>query len=250
MLRMTMVTAIPIPTAPAANKPMQSLQLSRLLQLSSPSLPIGGYSYSQGLEAAIEHRLVTDEDSARGWMESQLALQAKCEAPIWLLLFDAWHSGDRPAASHWNQWFLATRESAELRRETEQMGWSLARLAAELGWAGPSSQESLPGLDEAVSLPAAHAFAAQTLGIARQDGLTAYLCTWLENQVMAAIKAIPLGQVAGQRILDALRPGVAAACRQALERAAAQPPRLCTLAPQLAILSARHETQYSRLFRS
>jgi urease accessory protein len=221
-----------------------------LLQLASPGLPIGGYSYSQGLEAAVACELVHDEDTARAWIREQLLhVMAHCEAPAWLLLFDAWSQADYERAARWNAWFHASRETRELRRETEQRGWSLASLANELSWGGPALRAALGGLP-VITLPAAHACCACALELDRHDALAAYLFTWVENQVMAAIKTIPLGQLAGQRILDDVRRHVGAACGEAAHRADASPPKLDTLAPQLAILSARHETQYSRLFRS
>jgi urease accessory protein len=229
---------------------METSQLAAVLQLSSPSLPIGGYSYSQGLEAAIDLGLVADEASALRWIRQQLeCVLMPCEAPVWLLLFDSWHGSDWAGVAQWNQWFMATRETRELRQETEQMGWSLVKLANELAWGEACARERLLGLANVV-LPTAHAYSAWALGLARRAGLAAYLFTWLENQMMAALKAVPLGQMAGQRIVDQLRQQIPAVCDGAIERAATDPPRIHTLAPQLAILSSRHETQYSRLFRS
>src|SRR5690606_33038247 len=106
---------------------MQTHALTALLQLSSPSLPIGGYSYSQGFEAAVDMNFVHDEASAGQWIQQQLELViAQCEAPVWTLLFDGWTHKDWTALTHWNQWFHASRETQEIRQETEQMGWSLA----------------------------------------------------------------------------------------------------------------------------
>ncbi len=237
------------PDAPASKR-TSAQALTALLQLTSPALPIGGYSYSQGLEAAVECALVTDEATAMSWIGDQLMhVVAHCEAPVWVLLFDAWSGADHERVAYWNAWFHASRETRELRYETEQMGWSLAGLASELDWITAGQRIVLDGLP-VITLPAAHACCAQVLGLDRQSALAAYLFTWLENQVMAAIKAVPLGQMAGQRMLDDLRRRVGAACDDAVGRAAASPPQLDTFAPQLAVLSARHETQYSRLFRS
>ncbi len=224
--------------------------LSALLQLSSPALPIGGYSYSQGFEAAVEARLVTDEASALDWTSQQLTLvMAQCEAPIWLLLFQHWSADDWAGVQHWNTWFHASRETQEIRQETEQMGWSMARLAQDLEWGSPKARQQL--LDSRrLTYPAAHSFAAHALSINPDQGLTAYLFAWLENQVMAAIKTVPLGQIAGQRILNKLRLLIPAILDEAQQRAASKPPRVYTLAPQFAILSSRHETQHFRLFRS
>lgn len=229
---------------------METAQLAALLQLSSPALPIGGYSYSQGLEAAVETKIVTDEASAGLWIAEQLELViAQCEAPVWHLLFQGWASRDPARVSYWNDWFLASRETREMRQETAQMGWSLARLAKDLAWGESGALDHLLAQDS-ITLPTAHAYAAHALGVDDRAGLAAYLFTWLENQVMAAVKTIPLGQIAGQRILDSTRRQIPCVCEEAAQRAAQDPPRIHTLAPQFAILSSRHEGQYSRLFRS
>jgi len=229
---------------------MEASRLVALLHLSSPALPIGGFSYSQGFEAAAELRLVSDEPTAEQWIIDQLELViAQCEAPMWTLLFDCWSKGNWAGIDYWNTWFNASRETLEMRRETEQMGWSLARLATDLNWGTVQAQSHLLG-QESITLPTSHSYCIQALGIGKHAGLAAYVFLWLENQVAAAIKTIPLGQMAGQRILDRVRPRIPAVVEQALSRAGGVPPELRTLAPQFSILSSRHETQYSRLFRS
>ena len=222
--------------------PTSALALTRLLQLASPALPVGAYSYSQGLEAAIEARLVTDAPGAQRWIEDVLDLTlGSMEAPVFLRLAAAWDAGDAASARHWNEILLASRESAELRAEMVQMGYSLARLLTELGEAHP-----FDGWDE-ISFTAAYAWWAARSGIPHDAALTAYLWSWAENQVMAAVKTVPLGQSAGQRLLLALGPVVAACASRA---ATLGDDELGNLAPGLALLSAQHETQYSRLFRS
>jgi urease accessory protein len=218
--------------------------LVRLLQLASPALPVGAYSYSQGLEAAAEAGLVKDAGSAERWIGEVLSLSvATFEAPVLARLMQAFDANDLAAAAHWNDEFLASRESAELRAESVQMGYSLRRLARELAFGGAGSLE---GMDE-VSFPAAFAAVASAWKIAREDAVAAYLWAWVENQVMAALKAVPLGQTDGQRLLLALGDRLPAAALAAL---AAHDGDLANFAPGLALLSSRHETQYSRLFRS
>jgi len=222
--------------------PASALALTRLLQLASPALPVGAYSYSQGMEAAIEARLVTDAASAQRWIEDVLDLTlGGMDAPVFLRLAAAWEKDDAALARRWNELLLASRESAELRAETVQMGYSLARLLTELGEAHP-----FDGWEE-ISFTAAYAWWAARSGIGKEAALTAYLWSWAENQVMAAMKSVPLGQSAGQRVLLALGPIVAACAAHA---ATLGDDDLGNLAPGLAMLSAQHETQYSRLFRS
>jgi urease accessory protein len=205
------------------------MNLARLLQLASPTLPVGAYSYSQGLEAAIEAGIVKDAASAGGWIGDVLELSvARMEAP---LLWRMMHGEDL------NDVFIASRETAELRAETLQMGRSLCALLQDLGVEDVPAQE--------IAFPTAYAIAARRWNIEPRAALVAYLWSWLENQVMAAVKAVPLGQTAGQKILLSLGNGL----DRIAEEASLQTD-LLNFAPALAILSSRHETQYSRLFRS
>lgn len=223
---------------------MSMAALGALLQLSSPALPVGAYSYSQGLEAAVEAGMVREEASALRWISDALScVLARYEAPLWLRLHSAHLSRDRAALQAWNDDFLATRETAELRAETVQMGYSLVQLMRGLNMA----TDLLPAAGSSVTFPTAHAGACAAWGIDAEAGLYAYLYAWAENQVTAAIKCVPLGQTAGQRLLLALRASVARAVQLAFEL---DDDALSTQTPMLAILGSRHETQYSRLFRS
>jgi urease accessory protein len=218
------------------------LALTRLLQLASPAFPVGAYSYSQGLEAAIEAGIVNDAPTAQRWIEDVLELSvARMEAPLLLRLCDAWRDSDEPRARYWNDLLLASRESAELRAETVQMGYSLVQLLPEFCEAHPFAN-----WDE-VAFVAAFAFCAVRFHIEPRAALIAYLWSWAENQVIAALKAVPLGQSAGQRLLLALGARIVEQARCA---AGMTDESLGNMAPGLALLSANHETQYSRLFRS
>lgn len=214
--------------------------LLAVLHLASPALPVGGFAYSQGLERAIEDRLVTDEAGAQRWISDLLLLSlARVEAPLWLRAYDACAAGDEAALTRWNDELLAARETAELRAESQQMGASLLRLLPALGVE--------PVALEPIAYPAAFAAACARLGVDREAGLAAYLWSWIENQVLVAVKSVPLGQQAGQRLLIALH----APLLQAVAIAAELPDeQLGSAAVGLALASARHETQYSRLYRS
>ena len=214
--------------------------LLALLQLASPALPVGGFAYSQGLESAISDGLVRDAASAQRWIRDALLLAlARFEAPVWLRLHEAALAGDEAALRHWNEELLATRETAELRAESLQMGASMLRVYAPLNLTVPSLPDT--------TYTTGFAMACAQLGIARVDGLAAYLWAWTENQVLVAVKTVPLGQQAGQAMLLALRSAV----QQAVEQAAAlADDELGSAAIGFALRSARHETQYSRLFRS
>jgi urease accessory protein len=224
-----------------------ALALVRLLQLASPTLPIGAFSYSQGLERVVEDGVVRDAASAEAWIGDLLDLVlATGEAAIAWRLLEAAAAADETALAQWNAWFRASRESAELRAETLQMGGSLAKLAGELGLLDAFARDALATL-QPVTLPAAWALAARGLDVDCGAAHVAYLWAWLENQAMAAIKSVPLGQLAGQRLLLALGARIPEAARRA--RAVADED-IASFAPGFAMASARHETQYTRLFRS
>ena len=207
------------------------MSLAKLLQLASPTLPVGAYSYSGGLEAACEAEIVTDAATAEQWIGDVMEFSlARMELP---LLFRMMKGQD------WNEEFLASRESAELRAETVQMGYSLHRLFKDLGLGEVTAEEP--------SFPTAYAYAAAQWKIEPEAALQAYLWAWIENQVMAAVKAVPLGQTDGQRMLLSLGNRIEGLAGKAMQL---KDEDIGNFAPNLALLSARHETQYSRIFRS
>ncbi len=226
--------------------PAPSSDLLWLMQLASPALPVGGFSYSEGLEAAVAHGLVHDEVSAQAWLLDQLHLvQARSELPVVSQATSAWQQHDVMRLNQLNAWVLQTRETFETRLQTEQMGRSL------LDWLRNHTDVDAARIDTCQHLPPTwplvFALALTTRSVAARDGLLTTAFAWAENMVQAAIKSVPLGQRSGQRILAALSAEIPAAVEHALslnddERQA--------FSPRLAILSARHETQYSRLFRS
>ncbi|HAT32677.1 MAG TPA: urease accessory protein UreF [Janthinobacterium sp.] len=226
---------------------MPASALLHLLQFASPALPIGAYSYSQGLEAALERGIVFDAAGARAWIVAHLRQVMACwEAPICWRLMRAFTARDLAAAREWSACFIASRESAESRAETIQMGFSLTRLLAELGVADGALIDALQAEAE-VALPTAYACAVAALNIPHQEALLAMLFAWAENQVLVCVKSVPLGQVAGQRLLLSLGPELETAARHAQTVADAD---MSNWAPGLALLSMRHEVQYSRLYRS
>jgi len=218
--------------------------LVRLLQLASPSLPVGAYSYSQGLEAAVESGIVRDAESAKRWIGDVLALTvASMEAPLLLRLVAAWSARDIAAARRWNDEFLASRDTAELRAETLQMGFSLRGLAVAMRIGDAAALEEF----EELAFPAAFAFVAAAWGLDAREALAGYLFAWIENQVLAALKAVPLGQTEAQRLLRELGASIGGYVDRA---AVLGDDELLNFAPGLSLASSRHETQYSRIFRS
>jgi urease accessory protein len=221
--------------------------LLKLMWLASPALPVGGFSYSEGLEAAIESGLANTEDSVRAWLIDQLHLAlARADLPVVAAACNAWQQHDEARIAELNAWVAATRETSELRQQAEQMGRSLTdwlRPQAE----GDERAATLAALRPAPTWPVAFALAGVRSGAALREVLLAFAFGWAENMVAAAVKTVPLGQSAGQRILGALVGEIPAAAQHAMQSSndARQ-----AFTPMLALLSAQHETQYSRLFRS
>ncbi|MGD8885480.1 MAG: urease accessory protein UreF [Gammaproteobacteria bacterium] len=216
----------------------------RLWQLISPALPIGAFAYSQGLEYAVEKNWVYDEMSAQQWI-SGLLKHSLCylDIPILSRIYDAWNANDLEAVIYWNQYLQVARESRELLTEDRQIGGTLKQLLASLGvqlvddW----PEDEQPGFAAMFALAAAH------WKIPVSDTCQGFLWSWTENQVAAAIKLVPLGQTAGQRILSAVVDEIPQAVAEGLSLADDE---IGMTAHGLGIASALHETQYTRLFRS
>jgi urease accessory protein len=225
---------------------MRSNALLPLLQLASPSLPVGAYTYSQGLESAIEKGMVKDESSAREWIIESLGIVGDFEAPILWRLLNAFAARDTTAVTHWTESFVAARDTAEFRAETIQMGYSLGKLVADLKIADDDLLAILASQVE-VPLPTAFACAAEALGVPNEDALLGMLFSVVENQVLVCVKSVPLGQVSGQRLLLSLHDAIEAA---ALRARMLGDDELSNWAPGLSLFSMQHETQYSRIYRS
>jgi len=215
----------------------------RLWQLVSPTLPVGGYAYSQGLETAVAAGWVVDEATCMTWVDGLAQhVMPRVDLPLLHRMHDAQRRRDTAAALSWNRELLAMRESAELRFEDQTMGRALARLARELGCAMPVDDG-----DDAPSYAAAFAWLASRWDINAEAAVAGYLWSWCENQIAAAVKLIPLGQTAGQLLLRELGDALPARAAAAMRCADAD---LGMTAPGLGIASALHETQHTRLFRS
>jgi urease accessory protein len=215
--------------------------LLHLLQLASPTLPVGAYSYSQGLETAIEGGRVRCPDTAARYLVRQLGdVQAPWDGAVFWRLLAACAAADSAAFAQWNARYLASRDGAELRAETVQMGFSLTRLLIELDLLPPTAPAD-------TCFPAALAQAVHALRVPHEEALLALLFSWAENQVLVCVKSIPLGQVAGQRLLLALHPAIEDAAVQARTLLDDE---LSSWAPGLARLSMAHEVQSGRLYRS
>ena len=236
-----------IPIAMKSDRPFdlnrQNINL-RLLQLCSPLLPIGAYAYSQGMEYAVSASWVKDESTASNWIQGLLKNSLlNLDLPILSRIYKAWQADDESAVLFWNDYLYASRESAELQAEDRQLAQALARLLTDL---------KFPKAPFWVEYPKACFLSLYSLGafnwqVPLEDASSGYLWMWTENQTIAAIKLVPLGQTAGQKILSAAAQIIPGLVRSGL---ALDEESIGFMAPGQAIASSLHETQYSRLFRS
>jgi urease accessory protein len=219
------------------------LALLRLFHLVSPALPVGAYAYSQGLEYAVQAGWVIDEAGTLDWLQglSRFGL-GTLDLPILLRLHAAWTREDSVALTHWNAQLIASRESAELRAEERHLGQALARVLIEL-----ELPEAQAWLEPAPAFATLFALAAARWQIPAAQTLSGYLWAWSENQVLAAVKLVPLGQSAGQRLLHRLTDSMPDIVEHALGLADEE---IGISVVSQALASAWHESQYSRLFRS
>lgn len=219
------------------------LALLGLMQLVSPALPIGAFAWSQGLESAFELSWVNNEAELAEWIEGVLEDGlSRCELPLLVRLQTAWAENDAEALAHWNHWLHATRETAELSEEDTRLGTALVTLLGNL--------DLLPAghlIPDDPGYITMFAWAAHKRFVPVRQTLLGFAWAWLENQLAVACKALPLGHTAAQRIIERIRPKLVDAVGTALAR---EDDDLGPILPGLALGSALHETQYSRLFRS
>ena len=171
----------------------------------------------------------------------------RCELPVLARLMAAWGEGDDGALTEWDNWLAANRETAELAAEDARLGASLTRLLGSLDLLPNSVSPEVPALPVGAGYLTVFAWTAHVRGVPRRQAMLGFGWAWLENQLAVACKALPLGHTAAQRLVERLRPALVGAVDQALSL---QDDELGPILPGLALASALHETQYSRLFRS
>lgn len=232
---MTMITRIPMIT---------DLALLRLLHLVSPSLPIGSFTYSQGIEWAVEAGWIATPADLQHWLASQLHNgMTHLDIPVLQRLYHAVERADVEALEYWVHFLNASRETSELLLEEKNRGRALTDLLIALDI--PNAARWKPLLAQSQS--AAFALAAVHWQIPLQQAAYGYVWSWLENLVLSAVKIIPLGQTQGQKILHCMTPLLPAVVAQGLQ---VEDDDIGAASPALAIASSCHETQYTRLFRS
>ncbi|MDF5717664.1 MAG: urease accessory protein UreF [Rhizonema sp. NSF051] len=225
--------------------PLTDSNLLYLLQLASPALPVGAYSYSEGLETLIENGIIHNQISLKHWLEAELRYGAiRLEAAVMLRAYQSSREDDLKTLLYWNRWLSAIRETEELRASSWQMGRSLIQLLSSL-------QPEIQFIAEAVGSPCNYAIAFG-IAVAYWDinikaALLGYLHTWATHMMTAGIKLIPLGQTAGQELLLKLQPFINIAAAEVLTL---EDDELSCCSWGLSLFSMAHETQYTRLFRS
>lgn len=227
----------------------QNFTLLSLLQLASPTLPVGAYSYSDGLETLVENALINNSKSLKYWLEQELDYGAiRLEAAVMLRAYRSATNNNFDDLGYWNAWLSAAKETAELRSQSQQMGNSLMRLLLDLQHPGKTS---LAELATAAGSPCNYAIAfgiaAATWQIDITSATLGYLHSWASNLIGAGVKLIPLGQTAGQQLLLELNSNIDAATQEILTL---EDDDLSSCGWGLALASMSHETQYTRLFRS
>lgn len=231
---------LPAPTV------LSAASLLQLIWLASPALPVGGFSYSEGLEIAVDRAGVTSEETATAWLTDQLHLTlARGDLAVIAQAIPAWRGHDLQRIRGLNDWVLQTRETSEMRQQAEQMGRSLLDWLRNHDGAGAARIAACAAMQP--TYPVAFALAASQTAAGVRDCLLAFTFGWAENMMQAALKSVPLGQSSGQRMLARLSRDIPAAVETAMRL---PDTGRQAFSPMLAILSSQHETQYSRLFRS
>jgi urease accessory protein len=216
----------------------------RLLQLVSPSLPIGAFTYSQGIEWCVESGWVNDAETLQNWLSDLMDTSLmQVELPVLLRMMEAWNSADISSLEYWCELYMASRETSELRIEERNRAIAMFRLLSSLEMPETEDYETVLKSCHV----AGYSYASVKWKIPPHQASLGYLWSWLENLVIAAVKLVPLGQTDGQKILINLSRRVTEVIEHARQL---RDEEIGSSSPALAIASAQHETQYTRLFRS
>ena len=223
------------------DRPAETL---RLMQLCSPMLPTGAFAYSQGLEFAVSKDWVKDNGTTKMWIQGLLENSLTyLDVPLLSRLYKAWSVNDKKNVLYWNDYLYACRDSKELREEEKQLAHALARLLGDLGISDAIEWKENPR----ACFLSLFALGTWHWKIPLKEASLGYLWMWAENQVLAAIKLVPLGQTDGQKLLSST---IEIIPDQVLIGSSLKDEEIGYTSPGQGIASALHETQYTRLFRS
>jgi urease accessory protein len=224
---------------------MTDSSLLRLLQLVSPALPVGAYSYSEGLETLVDREVVNNKETLEKWLEHELSYGSiRIETAIMLRSYHSVCENDLEALDKWNAWLSAARETEELRQQSWQMGRSLLKLLVELQ---PQYSSFASAIESPCNYAVAFGIAAAGWKIDNKVAAIGYLQSWTANIISAGVRLIPLGQTAGQQILINLHDLIIEITQKILSL---KDEELSSCSWGLALASMAHQTQYTRLFRS
>jgi len=224
---------------------LNNLNLLHLLQITNTALPVGAYSYSEGLESLVEAKVIYDQTTLKHWLEQELRYGAiRIEAAIMLRGYRATEIGDLEALDYWNNWAKAARETTELREQSWQMGQALRRLWENLE---PQLNKEFNSLSQGASFAIGFSIIAAHWKIDPSAAILGYLHSWATNLISASIRLIPLGQTTGQQLLSKLHSPIIETSSQILTLT---DDNLSSCGWGLALASMAHEIQYSRLFRN
>ena len=248
--RAGLIAGIPVTRILTPTKQKSKMNLDRpeetlrLMQLCSPMLPTGAFAYSQGLEFAVSKGWVKDNDTTKMWIQGLLENSLTyLDVPLLSRLYKAWSANDNKSILYWNDYLYACRDSKELREEDKHLAHALARLLGDLGISEAIEWKENPR----ACFLSVFALGAWHWKIQLKEASLGYLWMWAENQVLAAIKLIPLGQTDGQKLLSST---IEMIPDQVLIGSSLKDEEIGYTSPGQGIASALHETQYTRLFRS
>jgi len=226
----------------------RGVQLQRLLQLASPTLPVGTFAYSEGLETAVALGWICGMEDVRDWLDGKLVHGfGRLDLPVMYRLYEAWRRQQAVEALRWSRYLMASRETSERRDQERHLGTALAALLSNLGITAADDWRNGRAHARIATFAALFSLAAVHWAIAPDDAATALTWSWLENQVMVAVKLVPLGQTQGQRLLMDIAERVPATLAGARNL---RDDGLAGALPGATLMSTGHETLYSRLFRS
>lgn len=224
---------------------LNSTSLLYLLQLASPALPVGAYSYSEGIETLVDRQIIRDFNSLKHWIERELELGAiRVEAAIALRASRATQNNDISSLLYWNSWLSAARETEELRNQSWQMGSALSRLISKIN---PETEPFISAIGNPGNYAVIFGIAAVGFAIDERSLLLGYLHSWASNLIGVGVKLIPLGQTQGQQLTIDLQRAIVTAIPEIMTL---KDDDLSSWGWGLSLASMAHETLYSRLFRS
>jgi urease accessory protein len=222
--------------------------LYRLLAWLSPAYPIGAFSYSHGIETAVVEGFIKDRTSLIAWLETVLRDgTGRVDGALFAAAWRAADARDWAAFDAIVERAAAWRGTSEMALEARQQGGSFLAIT-RTAWPHPDLDAAHERLGGEVALPVAVALAAALHGVTLEVALGGYLHAFTANLISAAVRAVPLGQSDGQLALAGLESTVGRATDAAL--AVADLDEVGTATPLLDWCSLRHQTQYTRLFRS